>query len=320
MKKKWVLFASALVVVLGACSNGDAAEEENTENMDNGDTETEAQNEEEDVTEIGESEGDETVIVETSAGNITEEEFVDRLVDLYGEAVLRDMIEDKIMENQAEELGVTEEDIQEEIEDLRETLGAESDEQFLQALQMQGIGNEEDLRSLVQHHLVLQRLTGDEGDIDDAEVRAEYDRGEEVEARHILVDDEETAEEVYERLMDGEDFSELAGEYSTDPGSREDGGSLGFFRRGTMVPPFDAAAFSLDEGEISEPVRSDFGYHIIEVTDRNPFEDSFEEVEDQLRNTIFQRKMANMSKRQQELYDEVNVEIIDERFEDLLDD
>ncbi|WP_246056099.1 peptidylprolyl isomerase [Alteribacter natronophilus] len=308
---KWVLLVSAATLTLSACSDDDHTAEEQT--ADNGDdTEAEAQDYNED--------SGEQIIVETSAGNITEEEFFNRLIELNGEAVLRDMIEEKIMQNQADELGIDEEDIEEEISELRETLGAESDEQFQQALQMQGIGNEEDLRSLVVHHLVLQRLTGDEGDIEDETVREEYDRGEEVEARHILVDDEELAEELYERLMDGEDFAELAGQYSTDPGSRADGGSLGFFRRGTMVPPFDAAAFALDDDEISEPVRSDFGYHIIQVTDRNLYEDSFEEVEDQLRNVIFQRKMAKMSQRQQELFDEVDVEVVDDRFEGLLDD
>ncbi|TMW74010.1 foldase [Alteribacter natronophilus] len=311
VKMKWVLLVSAATLTLSACSDDDHTAEEQT--ADNGDdTEAEAQDYNED--------SGEQIIVETSAGNITEEEFFNRLIELNGEAVLRDMIEEKIMQNQADELGIDEEDIEEEISELRETLGAESDEQFQQALQMQGIGNEEDLRSLVVHHLVLQRLTGDEGDIEDETVREEYDRGEEVEARHILVDDEELAEELYERLMDGEDFAELAGQYSTDPGSRADGGSLGFFRRGTMVPPFDAAAFALDDDEISEPVRSDFGYHIIQVTDRNLYEDSFEEVEDQLRNVIFQRKMAKMSQRQQELFDEVDVEVVDDRFEGLLDD
>jgi parvulin-like peptidyl-prolyl isomerase len=84
--------------------------------------------------------------------------------------------------------------------------------------------------------------------------------------------DEETlalAEELRQRILDGEDFAELAQEYSDDPGSGPEGGDLGWFGRGMMVPAFEEAAFSLEIGEISEPVRSDFGYHLIEVLEKD---------------------------------------------------
>jgi parvulin-like peptidyl-prolyl isomerase len=84
--------------------------------------------------------------------------------------------------------------------------------------------------------------------------------------------DEDTlalAEELRQRLVDGEDFAVLAAEYSDDPGSGANGGDLGWFGRGMMVPSFEEAAFSLEIGEISEPVKSDFGYHIIEVLEKD---------------------------------------------------
>lgn len=77
------------------------------------------------------------------------------------------------------------------------------------------------------------------------------------------------AEELRQRIVDGEDFAAIAEEYSDDPGSAASGGDLGWFGRGMMVPAFEEAAFSLEVGEISEPIKSDFGYHIIEVLDRD---------------------------------------------------
>lgn len=97
---------------------------------------------------------------------------------------------------------------------------------------------------------------------------AEFQGQEEVHARHILVASEDEARAVKAELEGGRDFAELAKEKSTDPSAQQNGGDLGFFGKGMMVKPFEDAAFSLEPGTISEPVQSDFGWHIIKVEEK----------------------------------------------------
>ncbi len=120
----------------------------------------------------------------------------------------------------------------------------------------------------------------------DAELRAyytehqqEYSQPEQVRARHILVETEPQAQAALQRLRAGEDFAKVAKELSTDKGSGANGGDLGWFGRGRMVPPFEQAAFGAKIGEVVGPVKSDFGYHLIEVQERRAaVTSSFEEV------------------------------------------
>lgn len=96
------------------------------------------------------------------------------------------------------------------------------------------------------------------------------------------------ANELRQRLLAGEDFAALAAEYSDDPGSAANGGDLGWFGKGQMVAPFEEAAFSLPIGEISEPVKSDFGYHLIEVLERDAARPKSQAQLDQERSQAFQ--------------------------------
>lgn len=89
-----------------------------------------------------------------------------------------------------------------------------------------------------------------------------------VRARHILVSNAEDAALAKERLDAGEDFADLAAEMSVDPGTKDKGGELGWFPKGVMTPTFQEAAFALEPGQVSDPVQSPFGFHIIEVLER----------------------------------------------------
>lgn len=93
---------------------------------------------------------------------------------------------------------------------------------------------------------------------------------EQVHARHILVDKEEEARAALERIRKGEDFAAVAKEVSTDTGTKDNGGDLGWFPRGMMVEEFEAAAFALQPGQVSDVVQTSYGYHIIKVEERDP--------------------------------------------------
>jgi peptidyl-prolyl cis-trans isomerase C len=112
----------------------------------------------------------------------------------------------------------------------------------------------------------------------------------ELHARHILVDDEATAKQITERAKKGEDFVALSKEFSKDPGSAADGGDLGWFTKDKMVKEFSEAAFKLEPGQISDPVKSQFGWHVIKLEGkRTKPVPSFDDVKDQIGNYLVQK-------------------------------
>jgi len=129
-------------------------------------------------------------------------------------------------------------------------------------------------------------------------------------ARHILVDSEEKAKELRAKIAGGEDFAKVATENSTDTGSKKDGGFLGYFGMGQMVPEFEAAVVKLQKGEVSEPVKTQFGWHIIKLEDRRQKQPpSFEQVKDTIMNSLAVRKAQEKSA---ELRGKAKVEYVDE--------
>lgn len=116
---------------------------------------------------------------------------------------------------------------------------------------------------------------------------------EEVHARHILVETEEEAKAIKEELQKGADFAELAKSKSKDPGAAAEGGDLGFFSKDQMVPEFADAAFKLEKGQTSEPVKSPFGWHIIQVEEKRtrPVPD-FEAVKPQLEQFVVRKAQS----------------------------
>lgn len=129
---------------------------------------------------------------------------------------------------------------------------------------------------------------------------------EELRARHILVESEEEARQIIAELEDGADFAELAKEKSTGPSAGQ-GGDLGYFAEGQMVPEFFTAANALEVGEVSEPVQTDFGWHVIKLEDRRAQEaPSFEEVRGQIEQVLARQSRQSLV---QQLRGEAEIEV-----------
>lgn len=131
----------------------------------------------------------------------------------------------------------------------------------------------------------------------------------ELKARHILVDTEEKAKEIYEKIAHGADFAQMAKEYSNDPGTKDEGGSLGYFSRGQMVPQFEDAAFKLTGNDVSQPVQTQFGWHLIQIEDRRERKPpEFADVKDRLVTSLVHRKAQEVAS---SLRDTAKIEYVD---------
>lgn len=184
--------------------------------------------------------------------------------------------------------------------------GFKTDAEFQERLKANGMdaaGFERQVRDMVEVELVVNAVTA-EARVTDDEVRKYYDqnrkmydRPEEVRARHVLVKEEATIKLVERKAKAGEDFAALAKEYSEDPGSKDEGGDLGYFGRGKMVGEFEDAAFKTKPGQLSPLVKTRFGWHLLKVEDRKaPRTQPFAEVKDEIRqNLLAERRRAAFS-------------------------
>lgn len=158
---------------------------------------------------------------------------------------------------------------------------------------------QKDLEEVKRKIIVKHFIEAKTPEISDAELKSEYDKEvlrmkdqKEVRARHILVETEADAKDAKKKIDGGKSFEEVAREYSKDPGSAKNGGDLGYFTKDKMVPEFANAAFAMKKGQVSNPVKSNFGWHIIKVEDTRPVQiPTFNEVKENLRQNIQDRKL-----------------------------
>lgn len=166
--------------------------------------------------------------------------------------------------------------------------GIDKDEEFLKQLE----AAKKQLMIQVAVSNVLARATVSEEDVKNyyENNKDQFKTQELITARHILVDTLEEAEKISKEIKEGLDFSKAAEKYSKCP-SKAQGGSLGTFTKGQMVPEFEKAALELDIEKVSEPVKTQFGYHLIVVDNKNESTaKSFDEVKDSIKSMILQQK------------------------------
>ena len=175
-----------------------------------------------------------------------------------------------------------------------------------QAAQQQKLGDRDDVKrriDLERNKVLMESLLQNVGQaaLTDQAMHKVYDEAvkqmgneQEVHARHILVPTEDEAKAIEVELKKGADFAALAKEKSKDPGAA-DGGDLGYFTKDQMVPEFAEAAFKLDKGQISDPIHTQFGWHIIKVEDkRTKPTPTFDQVKVQLENYVAHRAQAEL--------------------------
>ncbi|MEH7236649.1 peptidylprolyl isomerase [Bacillus sp. JJ1562] len=239
------------------------------------------------------------VVASVAGVEIERNELHTSLEKLYGPQVLELLITNKIIEQEAEKemITVSDKELDEEMQPLIDSYGGE--ESFTSAIEASGLTRadvEDDVRQFIQTKKLLEPRI----EITDDEIKTYFEANkdslaqpEQVQASHILVEDETTANEVATKLADGSDFAELAKEYSKDTANAEDGGELGYFGKGQMVAEFDNAVFSLGIDEISDPVKTEFGYHIIKVTDKKEAKEAnYEESKDTIYEVLFNQKVS----------------------------
>ncbi|HDX9577552.1 TPA: peptidylprolyl isomerase PrsA [Bacillus pseudomycoides] len=194
-------------------------------------------------------------VVTSKAGDVTKDEFYNAMKQQGGKKVLHSLVLEKVF---TKNYPVKDDAVNKEFDTYKKQYG----DQFASLLTQSGM-TEKQLKETIRGQLAMKEAV--KKSITDKEVKDNYKP--EIKASHILVKDEATAKKVKDELAQGKSFEDLAKQYSEDTGSKEKGGDLGYFGAGKMVKEFEDAAYKLKKDEVSDPVKSQFGYHIIKVTD-----------------------------------------------------
>lgn len=248
------------------------------------------------------------IVVSVDGKTITANDLYKELKKQSGQSVAINLIDDYILGKEYKTTDDMKKSAQATIDNYKSTYG-DSYEQFLQ---YNGIANDTELKDLLIKNSKLTKVTEDyiKDTLTEKEMKKYYDEKifGDIEAKHILVsnetDDDATdeekeakdkeakakAEEIIEKLKNGEDFSKLAKEYSDDEGSKENGGDLGYFNTGDMVEEFETAAYNLDvNAYTTEPVKTTYGYHIIMKTGQKD-KPSYKKSKDTIKEKLVEEK------------------------------
>jgi foldase protein PrsA len=216
--------------------------------------------------------------------------------------VVKGLVEQKEWELEGESMGikVTDEEIETELDKLKQQFFNGDQEKYEAELAKQGLTDaqvRDELRTRVLTNKIYEAVTKNVT-VTDADIKAYYDKNPSQyqqpasrEVRHILVKSEAKAQELHDQIQSGADFAKLAKKYTQDETSKADGGKLTAFK-GRTVEPFDKFVFSAKTGELSDPIKTEFGWHIIEVLSaiKPPTTTPLDQVKDSIKTTVLQTK------------------------------
>lgn len=253
---------------------------------------------------------------EQQRGSVLDETADKDLIDNIKNSIFDDLVMQQLMRQESKKQGVavSKEEVDEVLVPFKESKEGEeagSFQKFLDSMQ----ASEEDIRNQIEISILYDKLMEKvitDVAVTDAQARAYYQENQAmfkdpggVQIYHILVDSEELAQNIIAKLKQGEDFTRLAAQYSTDPGSKDGGGDVGLVNESTsFVPEFKQAALALKPGQLHPvPVKSEYGFHIIKAGEKvEPSQVSFEEVKQDLmkqmemdqKSTAFETYMQNL--------------------------
>jgi foldase protein PrsA len=263
-------------------------------------------------------------VVTVNGEKITKGQLDDRLEGQAGKPTLQQMVDQALVLQYAAQnhIDVSDKEIQDQLAQLEQRFPPG---QFETILKNQGL-TMDDAKTIVKVQQIIKKAVDKNIKISDAQVGDFYNRNkslfstpEQVHARHILVKSKPEADSIEAQLRRGANFATLAQKYSVDPGSKGKGGDLGYFGQTQMVPPFANVAFSLKPGQLSQPVQTQFGWHIIQVLDKKPAHtDSLAEATPKVRqNLMQQQETAQSGPFIESLRSAAKIDISDQRFNPL---
>jgi foldase protein PrsA len=268
--------------------------------------------------------GEDKTIVSVNGEKITKSALDNRLENQAGKTTLQQMVDTSLVLQYGKQAGInpTDAQIQDQINQLEQRFPPG---QFDTILKQQGL-TMDDVKTIEKVQLIIKQAVDKQINVSQADItdyfnknKAMYNTPAQVRARHILVKTKPEADAIEAKLKQGQDFATLAKQYSTDPGSKAQGGELGWFSAQQMVKPFSDAAFALNVGQISQPVNTPFGWHIIQVEGKRPaHEATLAEAAPKIRDSLTQQQEASQGAPFiQGLRAKANIQVYDARFNPL---
>jgi foldase protein PrsA len=263
-------------------------------------------------------------VVSVNGEKITKGQLDNRLEGQSGKATLQQMVDTNLVLQYGKAQGITvsDKEIQDQLAQLEQRFPPG---QFETILKNQGL-TMDDAKNIERVQIIVKKAVDKQITVSDAQVadfynknKSLYNTAAQVRARHILVKTKPEAEAIEAQLRGGANFATLAQKDSIDPGSKAAGGELGWFGATQMVKPFSDAAFSLGVGQISQPIQTPFGWHIIQVEEKRPAHiASLAEAAPKIRAQLMQQQEAAQSGPWiEQLRQKANVQVYDDRFNPL---